>query len=92
MITFVQGITTSGELNEGSSYELIAILNAAETNLDRIERNPSVENQFAEPAELKYFISQVNDKIDRGVLSQTNSQALIDSANDIINSLRNQSR
>ena len=29
MITFVHGITTSGELNDGSSYELIAILNSA---------------------------------------------------------------
>ena len=37
MITFVQGLTTSGELDEGSSYELIAVLNSAETNLDRIE-------------------------------------------------------
>ena len=44
MIAFIQGITTSGELDEGSSYELIAILNAAETNLDRMERILSVEN------------------------------------------------
>jgi len=29
MITFIQGITTSGELDEKSFYELIAILNAA---------------------------------------------------------------
>jgi hypothetical protein len=92
MITFVQGLTTSGELDEGSSYELIAILNAAETNLDRIERNPSVENPFAEPAELIYFINKVKDKMDRGVLSPTNGQTLIDSANDIINSLNNQVR
>jgi hypothetical protein len=56
MINFVQGITTSGELDEGSSYELIAILNAAETNLDRTERNQSVENPFVEPVELRYFI------------------------------------
>ncbi len=65
MINFVQGITTSGELDEGSSYELIAILNAADTNLDRIERDPSVGNPFAEPTELRYFISQVKYKIDR---------------------------
>jgi len=56
MITFIQGLTTSGELDEGSSYELIAILNATETNLDRIESDPSVGNPFAEPAELRYFI------------------------------------
>jgi hypothetical protein len=92
MITFVQGLTTSGELDEGSSYELIAILNAAQTNLDRIESDPSVGNPFAEPAELRYFISQVQEKIDRGVLSPTNGQLLIDSANEIINSLSNQVR
>ena len=65
MITFIQSITTSGELDEGSSYELIAILNAAETNLNRIERDQSVENPFVEPVELRYFISQVKDKVDR---------------------------
>ena len=92
MISFVHGITTSGELDEGSSYELIAILNAAETNLDRIERNPSEENPYAEPAELRYFITDVKDKIDRGILSQINGQALIYSANDVINSLSNQVR
>jgi hypothetical protein len=86
MINFVQGITTSGDLDEESSYELISILNAAETNLDRIESNPSEENPYAEPAELGYFITDVKDKIDRGVISPTNGQALIDSANDIINS------
>jgi YVTN family beta-propeller protein len=85
MITFVQDITTSGELNDGSSYELIAILNAAKTNLDR-----SVVNPFAEPTELRYFITQVKDKINTGVLSQTNGQILIEGANDIMNSLSNQ--
>jgi hypothetical protein len=65
MINFVQGIKTSGELNDGSSYELITILNAAETNLDGIESDLSVGNPFAEPTELRYFISQVKDKIDR---------------------------
>jgi hypothetical protein len=82
MVTFVQGLATSGELDEGSSIKLTAIINAAETNLDRIENDPSVENQFAEPAELRYFISQIKNKIDRGVISPTNGQALIDSAND----------
>jgi len=55
MVTFVQGLATSGELDEGSSIKLTAIINAAETNLDRIENDPSVENQFAEPAELRYL-------------------------------------
>lgn len=92
MITFIQSITISGDLDEGSSYELISILNAAETNLARTESNPSVKNPYAEPAELIYFITDVKDKIDRGVLSPTNGQALIDSANDVINSLSNQVR
>jgi hypothetical protein len=92
MIAFIQGITTSGELDEGSSDELIAVLNAAETNLARIESDPSEENPYAEPAELRYFISQVQDKIDRGVISPTNGQILIDSANDIINYLSNRVR
>jgi hypothetical protein len=43
MIDFVQDITTYGELNDGSSHELITIPNAAETNLDSIDRNSSVE-------------------------------------------------
>ena len=84
MIAFIQGITTSGELDEGSSIELTAILQAAEKNIDK--------NPFAEPGELKSFIIDVKDKIDRGVLSPTNGQALIDSANDVINSLNNQVR
>ncbi len=92
MITFVQGITTSGDLDEGSSYELISILNAAETNLARIESNHSEENPYAEPAKLIYFITDVKDKIGRGLISPTNGQALIDSANYVINSLSNQVR
>jgi hypothetical protein len=39
------------------------------------------KNPFAEPAELRYFITQVKDKMDRGALSPTNGQTLIDSAN-----------
>jgi hypothetical protein len=81
---------SSDELDEGSSYELIAILNAAETNLDRIVSDPSVENPFAVPIDLRYFISQVRDKMDRGVLSPTNGQILIDATNDIITSLSSQ--
>ena len=40
------------------------------------------KNPFAEPAELIYLITDVKDKIDRGVISPTNWQELIDSAND----------
>jgi len=92
MIAFIQGITTSDDLDEGSSDELIAVLNAAETNLARIENDPSEDNPYAEPAELRYFITDVKDKMDQGVLSQTNGQTLIDSANDLINDLNSQTR
>ncbi len=51
-----------------------------------------MENPFVEPVELRYFINQVKDKVDRGMLSPTNGQKLIDAANDIINSLSNQVR
>ena len=60
--------------------------------MDRIERDPSMGNPFAEPAELRYFISQVKDKLDMGVLSPTNWKTLIDAANDIMTSLSNQVR
>ena len=46
-------------------------------------------NPFAEPAELNTFIDHVKDQIDRGVLSPTNGQTLIDAANNIVNSLSN---
>jgi hypothetical protein len=52
----------------------------------------SVGNPFAVPAQLRYFNNQVQDKIDRRVISSTNGKILIDSANDIINSLSNQVR
>ena len=51
-----------------------------------------MENPYAEPAELHYFITDVKDKMDRGVISPTNGQTLIDAANDVINSLNNQGR
>jgi len=92
MITFVQGLATSGELTDGSSYELIAILKAAGKSLDRREINPNLGNTLAATAELKYFITDVNDQIDSGQISQTNGQKLIDSTNAVINALSNQVR
>jgi hypothetical protein len=63
-----------------------------ELNLARIKSDPTVENPYAEPAELHYFITDVKDKMDRGVISPTNGQTLIDAANDVINSLSNRVR
>jgi hypothetical protein len=51
-----------------------------------------VGNPFAVSADLRYFIIQVTDKIDKGMLSPTNGQTLIDAANNIMNSLNNQGR
>ena len=41
MITFVQGITTPSELDEGSSYELTAMLQASEKSIDEMESEPT---------------------------------------------------
>jgi C1A family cysteine protease len=91
MITFVQGITTSGDLDEGSYYELTSILKAAEKSLDRIESDP-MGNKLAVTVELNAFIDQVNEYINSGILPSTKGHILIDSANDIINVLSNQVR
>jgi len=50
------------------------------------------KNPYAEPAELKYLLARYKIIIDREVISPTNGQTLIDSANEIINSLSNQVR
>ncbi len=92
MITFVQGLATSGELTDGSSYELIAILKAAGKSLDRREIDPNLGNTLAATAELKCFIIDVKDQIDSGQISQTKGQKLIDSTNAVINALSNQIR
>ena len=66
-----------GNLSGGISRPLIAELNAAETSLNSGKTNKAT-------AQLNIFIIEVGIYIDSGLLSPTNSQLLIDSANDII--------
>ncbi len=91
MITFVQDITTPSELDEGSSDELIAMLQASEKSIDEMERDPTGD-MLALIAELSTFTDKVNECINSGQLSSTKGHILIDSANDIINSLNNPGR
>ena len=91
MITFVQGITTPNELDEGASYELTAMLQASEKSLDEIERDP-MGNMLALIAELNTFTDMVKDCINSSQLSTTKGHILINAANEIINSVRNQVR
>ena len=92
MITFVQGLATSGELTDESSYELVAIFKAAGKSLDRREIDPNLRNTLTATTQLNYFITDVKDQNDNGIISQTNGQALIDSTNAVINTLSNQVR
>ena len=91
MIAFVQGITTPNKLDEGSSDELIAMLQASEKSINEMERDPTGD-MMALIAELNTFTDKVNECIDSDQLSSTKGHILIDTANDIINSVRNQVR
>jgi hypothetical protein len=57
---------------------LIAELNAAESSLNSSQTNKAT-------TQLNIFITEVDIYINSGILSQTNGQLLIDTANDIIN-------
>jgi YVTN family beta-propeller protein len=81
MSTFVQGLVTSGQLNIGASYALLAELNIMQNLLN-------AEDKVVATIELNVFISKVNAYISAGLLSPTNGQLLIDDANAIINALK----
>jgi hypothetical protein len=89
MITFVQSIITPNELDEGSSDELTAMLQASEKSINETERDPT-EDMMILIAELNTFTGKVNECIKSGQLSSKKWHILIDAANDIINSVRNQ--
>jgi len=78
MITYIQTLVTSGTLSSGVSRPLIAELNAAESSLNSSQTNKAT-------TQLNIFITEVDIYINSGILSQTNGQLLIDTANDIIN-------
>ena len=56
-----------------------------------MERDPT-EDMLALNAELNTFTNKVNEYINSGQLSSTKGHILIDAANDIINSVKNQVR
>jgi hypothetical protein len=85
MISYVQGLVTSCELNGKYGADLIPDLQGANAYLNSGDPNSAI-------FELKNFIFQTKLDINNGVLSPTNGQTLIDAANDIMNSLSNQVR
>ena len=81
VITFIQGLVTSGKLNNGQANSLIAKLNAAKMNINH-------ENTQAATNELNAFINEVNADIKIGKLSSTDGQTLIDEANAVIDAIK----
>jgi hypothetical protein len=71
MITFEQGLVTSGKLNYGQVNSLIVKLNATTRNVDYGNSNAAIN-------ELNAFINEVNADIKTGKLSSKDRQTLID--------------
>jgi len=78
MIISVQNLITSDKLSSEVSLPLIAELNAAESGLNSGHAGEAT-------VQLRIFIIEVDIYIDSGILSPTNGQLLIDSANYILN-------
>jgi len=81
MITLIQGLVTSGKLNNGQANSLIVKLNAAKMSINH-------ENTQAATNELNAFINEVNADIKTGKLSSTDGQTLIDEANAVIDVIK----
>jgi len=79
--TKVQGLVTSGVLNQGQGNSLIAKLDAATKNLNKGNTNAAIN-------ELRAFINEVQGNIRAGKLTPAQGQALIDAANAIINQIK----
>ena len=77
MIASIQNLVTSGDLSSGTGRPLISKLTAVENSLNSGQTNKAT-------TQLNIFIIEVNIYIDSGILSQTNGQLLINSANAII--------
>ena len=67
---------TSGKLSSGTGRPLISELTAAENSLNSGQTSKAT-------TQLNIFIIEVDIYIDSGILSQTNDQLLINSANAI---------
>jgi len=78
MNTTIQNLVTSSDLSSGTSRPLISKLNTAESGIDSGNKAT---------AHLNIFIDEVEAYIDSSIISETNGQLLINSANDIINAL-----
>jgi len=78
MDTTIQNLVTSGDLSSGTSRPLISKLNTAESGIDSGNKAT---------VHLNIFIDEVEAYIDSSIISETNGQLLINSANDIINAL-----
>ena len=77
MTTSIQNLITSGKLSNGTGRPLISELTAAENSLNSGQTSKAT-------TQLNIFIIEVDIYIDSGILSQTNGQLLINSANAII--------
>jgi hypothetical protein len=77
----VQSFVTSGVLNKGQGNSLIVKLNAAMKNLN-------AGNTQAATNELNAFINEINADIKTGKISSAQGNALIDSANSVINAIK----
>ena len=81
MITFVQSMVTSGELNNGQANSLIVKLEAAMKNLSSGNSNAATNERNA-------FINGVDANIKSGKLSSSDGKMLIDGANAVINAIK----
>ena len=77
MTTSIQNLITSGKLSSGTGRPLISELTAAESSLNSGQTSKAT-------TQLNILIIEVDIYIDSGILSQTNGQLLINSANAII--------
>ena len=76
----IEGLVSSGVLNQGQGNALLQKLEVAQRQLDRGNVNAAVNQLVA-------FINQVSALINAGVLTPEEGQPLIDTANAIINQL-----
>ncbi len=81
IITFIQGLVTSGKLNNGQANSLIVKLND-------VTKKINDGNTQAATNQLNAFINEVNADIKTGKLSSTDGQTLIDGANAVINAIK----
>jgi hypothetical protein len=80
IVSEIEDLTADGDLNQGQGNALLVKLNQATQQLDQGKTNVAINL-------LRAFISQVNDFIGEGILTAEEGQALIDAANEIIDTI-----